>query len=187
MLKYLLFTGLLFALHTKAQDTSYDTLFTDAVLNRSDTNVFFYIDSSITFYGNFSRFSRKGRVEGFVDQKGTSTFMLFTKSELKEIDRQIDNQVLQLWPSTFLPGCKRLSNDSILTFLQYMAEPGFQKERKYRWYYLFSQPVFIRNKRVAIFRIAEMAGPSAGNDLIFIYTKELNDWKYKMIIFAGAW
>ena len=113
--------------------------------------------------------------------------MLFTKNELKDINRQMRQQNSQLWPATFLPGSVRLSNDSILRFTQYRAEPRFREDSKYRWYYLFSQPVFIRGNNVAIFRVAEMIGPSAGNDLVFIYIKEVNNWKYKMIIHAGAW
>ena len=54
-------------------------------------------------------------------------------------------------------------------------------------YFLFSQPVFVRNGNVAIFRVAEMFGHSAGNDLLYIYSKEQDGWKQQMFINAGAW
>jgi hypothetical protein len=179
---------LIIVLRTSAQDSIDSRLIRDAIYSRRDTPIVYYIDSSITFYHEFSQFAKHGSVEGFEDpDKGMVTDMKFSKAELKYIDKQMNLQRPTRWPDLMFPKSIRITADSLSQFLSYRTSAEFQKERNVKWYYLFSQPIFVRNNTIAIFRLAEMIHQSAGNDLIFVYLKSGNSWARRMTIWAGSW
>lgn len=187
MRTYLFTAFLLMAIMGNAQDSIYHKLIEDAIRSRKKTDTVFYVDSSIVFWGDFSRFSEKGRVEGFIDKMETKTFMTFTRKELREVDRKMRESPSTYWPDGLFAISARVPFDSVSSMGNYMATPEFWKERKYRWYYHFSQPVFIRNNTVAIFRVSEMIEPSSGYDFFFVYVKENGNWMRRMAIHTGSY
>ncbi len=172
----------------KAQDSAVPEIITDAIYSLRDSSKIFYIDSAFQFYGKFSRFAKAEKVKGVVDvRSGVKTSMRFSRKELIEIDDKFSRQKTIQWPADFLTNSNRMSNDSVISYTSYLRNSGFNKDQNYKFYYLFSQPVFVRNASVAIFRLAKMIDHSAGNDFVFIYFKEPLGWKRKMIIRSGAW
>jgi len=175
-------------LNCSAQDSLYSIILKDAIQSRRDSNAIVYIDSSIEFYGGFSRYAKGNKVNGFIDLKSMKrTSMKFTRRELREIDQLFSDHSNILWPENYIPNSVRMPYDSILSYTKYQTTPEFLKHGKYKFYYLFSQPVYIRNRSVAIFNLAEMINHSAGHNLVFIYVKENEVWKRKMAISIGAW
>ena len=189
-MKFLLILIVLFItnLNCSAQDSLYSIILKDAIHSRRDSTTIVYIDSSIEFYGGFSRYAKGNKVNGFIDFKSMKqTSMNFTRRELKEIDQLLSDHSKILWPDNYFPNSFRMPYDSIQSFTNYLASPDFLKHSNYKYYYLFSQPVYIRNKSVGIFYVAEMINHSAGHALVFIYVKEYGEWKRKMTISIGAW
>jgi hypothetical protein len=188
-MKYILiiFSSLLPVL-ISGQDSVTVKLFSDAINFRRASSLVYYVDMSIVPNGNFSHFKKHGHVEGFIDPlNNRTTSMRFSKKELKYIDRQIILKNSIQWPDHLLPNSIRITSDSILNFLSNQTSSEYLKDHKDKWYYFFSEPIFIRNNTVAIFRLAEMINPSAGNDLMFVYLRIDETWTRKMTIWVGSW
>jgi hypothetical protein len=178
------------ACSANGQDIPVANLFTDAVRSLHDSSEIAYLDSSISFYTQLSRFAdKKSKVTGQVSlREYKKTSIQLTKAELKEADSKMRRMHRIQWPAELFPGSRRLTEDSIAGFISYLYTRDFnQNPPKYRHYYYFSQPVFIRSGSIAIFRVAAMIMYSAGNDYLFIYEKGKNGWEKKMIIVSGAW
>ena len=153
-MKFLLLLIVLFiTIHNcSAHDSLYSIILKDAIHSRRDSTTIVYIDSSIEFYGGFSRCAKGNKVNGFIDFKSMQrTSMKFTRRELREIDQLLSDQSKIMWPDNYFPNSVRMPYDSIQSYTNYLASPDFLKHGKYKFYYLFSQPVYIRNNSVAMF------------------------------------
>jgi hypothetical protein len=124
-------------------------------------------------------------VEGFKGQDKTS--MTFTAKEMRSIDRAFRRVRVVGWPDTLFTNSVRINQDTLILLSRDTAHHTNFKRHFANKYFLFSQPIFVRNGNVAIFRVAEMFGHSAGNDLLYIYSKEQGKWGQQMLIHAGAW
>jgi len=157
----------------------------DAIRSRKDVRKIVYLDSSITFYQPFRHFIRSGKVEGFKGQAKTS--MTFTAKEVRSIDKAFQRVGVVGWHDTLFANSVRVNQDTLLLLSKDANSNAYFKQQFANKYFLFSEPVFVRNGNVAIFRVAEMFGHSAGNDLLYIYSKEQGKWEQQMLIYAGAW
>jgi hypothetical protein len=104
--------------------------------------------------------------------KGVSTSFRFTRTGLHQIDKAFALRKRAVWPADLLNNPLRILVDSLESYTSYLRNPEFTKQSKYKFYYRFSQPVFLRSDLAAIFRMAEMISHSAGHDFVFIFLKE---------------
>jgi hypothetical protein len=175
------------SLTARGQDSISRSLILDAINFRRHDPVIYYADSSITFFKKLSRYAKHRRIDGFVDPaKGIKGSIILSKADLRQADKQNHFQSSKQWPELFFPNSVRLSIDSLSSFMNYQMSDDFQKNRKYKWYYFFSQPVFLKNGTIAIFRLVELIRQVAGNDLIFVYVKDRQSWNRKLIVWTGS-
>lgn len=166
------------------QDSSY-FLIEDAIRSRKGFEQIVYLDSSILFYQPFHLFLRKGRIIGYKGKEKVG--MKFTGGEIKYLDKEFKRKSSIKWNGSLFTNSIRISQDTLLLLERDTASRAYFKRHFANKYFYFSQPIFIRNRTIAIFRIAEMEEPSAGYDLLYIYTKRQGKWDQQMLIHAGAW
>jgi len=188
-LQILLVGMILMRVNAFSQDTIYSKILKNAICELRPNSTIYYVDSSFNFYGPFSRFAKKKNVEGYSDLKNKQkTSIKFTRAELRDIDAQILKYSAKLWPINFIEKSVRLNNDSLKSLIKSNYTRYVLKENaNIVHYYILSQPIFVRDSSVAIFRIAEMENYSAGYDYIIIYCKEDQQWVHKLTIYTGAW
>jgi hypothetical protein len=157
----------------------------DAIRSRKGVDKIVYLDSSLSFYRPFRTFIRRGKVEGFKGQ--TKAVMKFTRKDVQHIDREFRRKRVVKWQDALFPNSVRINQDTLLLLSKNASSHAYFKQNFANKYFFFSQPVFIRNGTVAILRVVEMVEPSAGYDLLYIYTRKQGKWKQQMHILTGAW
>jgi hypothetical protein len=166
------------------QDTSFSFI-EDAIRSRKGIDKIVYLDTSFSFYQPLRSFVKNGHVLGYKGQAEVK--MKFTKQEVNSIDEGFKIAKLISWKDDLFANSVRIKQDTLLLLGKGADSRAYFHQHFAEKYFYISQPVFARNGTVAIFRLAEMIGPSAGYDFLYIYVKEKDKWEQKMFIHAGAW
>ena len=158
-------------------------MFEDAVRSLKETSTIIYVDSSMNFYGLVSNAARKGKLEGYFDT--TKVSLKLARNEVRLLDKEFKKDSTLAWTANMFDNSLMTTYDSVNKYrLKFMKE---QKEKKDKRYFLFSRIVYFRNSSIAVFRLAEMYGYSAGYDYLFFYQKVNSEWKRFMKVYMGAW
>lgn len=155
----------------------------DAIRSLNEPNTIIYIDSAISYYGKIGNGSKKVIIEGYLDT--TKVTLHLQKNEIRFLDKEFNKNAHFAWTANMF-------NNSILTPLDsaYYYRRKLMKEqtnKKEKRYFHFSRVTYFRNNSLAVFRVAEMYGYSAGNDYLFFYQRAGNVWKRYMKVDKGAW
>jgi hypothetical protein len=157
----------------------------DAIRSRKGVDKIVYLDSSLSFYQPFHSFIRQRSLEGYKNQSKVK--MKFTDKEVQHIDRKFKTQKAIEWKDALFTNSARINEDTLLLLLKDTSSRAYFRQHFGNKYFYISQPLYVRNETVAIFRVAEMVGPSAGYDLLYVYAKKKGKWEQQMLIHAGAW
>ncbi len=157
----------------------------DAIRSRNGDDVIIYVDSAFSYSGQLNPLVRKGGISGYYKEQKTR--IALKRSELKLINSQFKIKNRFVWPSNMFANSFRISLDSIQNIFAESGSPVFSEKYQTRRFFLFTEPVFIRNKTIAVFRLAEMFGRSSGNDLFYFYKKSNGVWRHYMVCGLGAW
>lgn len=145
-----------------------------------EPNTIIYIDSAMNYYGLVSNVTKKGRLDGYSDTTKVSLYL--QKSEICFLDKEFKKDSTFSWIANMFNNSLMTSLDSVNHY-----RLNFMKEQKDKRYFHFSRIVYFRSNSLAVFRLAEMYGYSAGNDYLFFYQKTGNEWKRYMKVYMGAW
>lgn len=174
---------LVFNLTCFAQQESQTKMLEDAVRSLREPNTIIYIDSAMNYYGLVSNVSKKGRLDGY--SYTTKVSLYLQKNEIRFLDKEFKKDSTFSWIANMFNNSLMTSLDSVNHYrLNFMKE---QKDKKDKRYFHFSRIVYFRSNSLAVFRLAEMYGYSAGNDYLFFYQKTDNEWKRYMKVYMGAW
>jgi len=137
----------------------------------------------MNFYGLVSNASKKGKLEGYFDTAKVS--LNLKRSEIRFLDKEFKKDSTFAWVAKMFNNSLVTPYDSTNHYrLKFMKE---QTEIKNKKYFHFSRLVYLRDNSLAVFRMAEMYGYSAGYDYLFFYQKVDNNWKRYMKVYMGAW
>jgi hypothetical protein len=156
----------------------------DAIKSQQNAKTIFYIDSSISFYGDLTQLFRKGVLSGFKNNK--KVVLRFSGNEIQSLAKQARNLPIIKWKDSLFSAWKSIGSKQWLNDYD-SAIRNHNEEMYNRMVYHISQPIFIRNNSIAVVRIAEFVRPVYGNDLLFVYQKHDCIWKQKMIVQLSAW
>jgi len=165
-------------------DTSL-TFIEDAIRSRVGVDKIVYLDSSLSFYQPFHSFISRGHIEGYKGQAKVK--MNFTEKEVQNIDKEFKRKKPAGWKDALFTNSARINGDTLLLLSKDTSSRAYFRRNFGSKYFYVSQPVFVRNGTVAIFRVAEMVEPSAGYDLMYVYARKQGKWEQQMFIRAGAW
>ena len=166
-----------------AQQGEETKMLEDAVRSLNESGTIIYVDSSMNFYGLVSKASKKGKLDGYFDT--TKISLNLNKSEIHFLDKEFKKDSTFSWTANMFGNSVITSYDSAFFYrLKFMKE---QKGKKDKRYFHFSRIVYFRNNSIAVFRLAEMYGYSAGYDYLFFYQANTNQWKRIMKVYMGAW
>jgi hypothetical protein len=178
LLSILLF--LIFNLTCLAQQENQTKMLEDAVRSLRVPNNIIYIDSALNYYGLVGNVSKMGRLEGYFDT--TKVSLHLQKSEIRFLDKEFKKDSTFSWSANMFNNSLMMSLDSVNHY-----RLKFLKEQKDNRYFYFSRIIYFRSNSLAVFRLAEMYGHSAGYDYLFFYQKTANKWKRYMKLDMGAW
>jgi len=158
-------------------------MFEDAVRTLKPSQPIIYLDSVINFYGLLSNSAKRGKLEGYFDS--TKVTLKLGRNEIRFLDNAFKRDSTFSWKPGLFDHSLMITHDSVNKW-----QPRFmpdQKDKKDNKYFCFSRIVYFRNNTMAVFRLTEMYGFSAGYDYLFFYKKEENQWKRYMRVNLGAW
>ena len=141
------------------QDTSFSFI-ENAIRSRKGIDKIVYLETSLSFYQPLRSFVKNGHVIGYKGQAKVE--MKFTKQEVNSIDKWFKDAKVISWKDSLFANSVRITQDTLLLFGKDADSLTYFHQHFAEKYFIISQPVFVRNGTVAIFRLAEMIGPSAG-------------------------
>ena len=171
---------LVFNLSCLAQQESQTQMLEDAVRSLKAPSPIIYIDSALNYYGLVSEVSKRGRLNGYFDT--TKVYLHLRKSEIRFLDKAFKKDSTFSWPANIFSNSIMMSLDSVHHY-----QLKFLKAQKEKRYFYFSRIIYFRDNSLAVFRLADMYGNSAGYDYLFFYQKIDNKWKHYMRVYMGAW
>jgi hypothetical protein len=157
----------------------------DAIKSRKGVAKIVYLDSSLSYYQPFHSFIRRGNLEGYKRQ--TKVKLKFTEKEVRHIDKEFRKKKSIKWKDALFANSVRITEDTLILLSKDISSRSYFKRNFGNKYFYISEPIFVRNGTVAIFRLAEMIEPSAGYDLLYVYARKQRNWEQQMLIHAGAW
>jgi hypothetical protein len=157
----------------------------DAIQSRKGISRIVYMDSSFNYYGPIRRIANRGRIKGLRDT--TKVVLRLSDREIKSLEVALKKEKRIAWLTNMFENSIMIKEDSIRSLFNPNKGRAYFEKHFAKKYFYFSKPVFIRNKPIAIFRVAEMYGPTAGNDLLYFYQKTAGNWKQYMVVQLGAW
>ena len=126
--------------------------------------------------------SKRGSIEGYLDT--TKVILHSQKNEIRFLNKEFKKDTSFAWAANMFHNSVMTSLDSANYYrLKLMNEQAGKKDKRY---FHFSRIIYFRNYSLAVFRLAEMYGFSAGYDYLFFYQKVDNEWKRYMKVFMGA-
>ncbi len=158
-------------------------MFQDAIKSLKEQETVLYVDSAMNFYRLLSEYVQKGSITGYLDTIRVS--LNLTKNEVRFIDRQFKVKSHFSWKENMFENGIMASIDSVNRIrLKIKQSLSYKKSVSY---FQFSRIIYLRNNTLALFRLAQMYGPSAGYDHLFFYMRQGNEWKRYMKVDLGAW
>ena len=168
MRQFLLLVCVTLCTKTFTQEELSVSLIQDAILHRKDANKIIYLDSSIGFFHSIKSLIRNNTLINF--NEGKKVLLKLSKAEAKNVDAQFKKQKRMAWEENLFPNSRMICLDSLKTFDDTAKGPVYFEKSFGRKFFLFNQPVFLRNNTLAFFGLQEMIYPSAGYDF-YVFTK----------------
>ena len=152
----------------------------------------YYSDYAMKDYSKIFELNKKGTL-----RCANGDTLLFSKSEMKYLKRELRRGVTKELPDNLFPGSVRKKKDSIISFVETLNRSYMDSLRKEAgpisrhayvryWAFSFSRPVYIRNGELMVFYLMYYEN-SSGAETLAIYRRGLKGWQLWGYIGGGAW
>jgi hypothetical protein len=153
-------------------------------------------DSNTFVQHGLNTFIQRGIVFSFTKEDS----LLLTKTEDQYLRKQLSKKTK--WPEELFRGSKGIPMDSMWSYLEQQGVIKYEKikkadstrdmaainklQRLYSYVFVFTKPIYIRNKTICLVSYAAMCGGDCGINGVTIYKKENNRWAEWIEVESGA-
>ena len=160
------------------EDTTTLTFLNNVIIRKNDTSSIYYTDKVNA--GMYDYMMKKSLVKRTIKDIGNATNdkLILTSEEVTYLKQHLITAKDKIWSDNLFINSSRISVDSTNSFLI---------QNRNRDLYLFSQPIFIRNKTIALFYEVHLCcGDIYGSVDLSFYKKNRDVWQRWIRVDGGA-